>query len=226
MSNAAQEQAPVEETGATKTNLPAVKFLASSHQLRIVSTYFDNMFKRPYTKTVPSIQDGLYYIDARDWNPDAMEIVLNVAHVQTGRLPRQATLAMLIQIFVIIDYYWMEHSIAVYIRQWLKKSKSMEKPTSYCTETMLWMFLSLIMRDWHVFEAMTQIAIRKASQPIQYLGLPFPLGLQSTLFPMKGEAPLIDPTIARYETIYRNCDHVERCSTSSRRPRAREILLQ
>ena len=50
---------------------PAVKFLVSSRQLRIVSSYFDSIFKGGYNETVPSPDDGLYHIKTEGWDQKA-----------------------------------------------------------------------------------------------------------------------------------------------------------
>jgi hypothetical protein len=60
-----------------------VHFLVSSRQLRLVSTYFDAMFKRDYAESVADPTDGKYHIWATEWNPKALECLMNMAHART-----------------------------------------------------------------------------------------------------------------------------------------------
>jgi hypothetical protein len=61
--------------------------------MRIVSPYFENMFKFSYGETVPVFEDDLYHVQAQRWNPEAFAVVLNVAHIQLQAIPKKVSLA-------------------------------------------------------------------------------------------------------------------------------------
>ena len=81
------------EVAPLERELPKTRYLVSSRQMRIVSPYFENMFKFNYGETVSVFEDDLYHVQAQGWNPEAFAVVLNVAHVQLQALFQQSECA-------------------------------------------------------------------------------------------------------------------------------------
>jgi hypothetical protein len=153
---------------------PAVRFLVSSRQLRIVSTYFDNMFKCSCSESVPNSDDGLYHIAAYGWSSKAMEVVLDIAHVQAKRIPGVVPLEFFVMILSIVDYYQMQDTIAIYVKLWMLQIQALSKPVVYCTEAVCWLFLAFQLKEHDLFEKMANVIVTTAPSHIQTLDLPFP----------------------------------------------------
>jgi hypothetical protein len=51
--------------------------------------------------------DGKYHVIIEGFNPEALEHVVNIIHVNIGSLPRYLTLEQLAHIAVLVEYYDM-----------------------------------------------------------------------------------------------------------------------
>ncbi|CAN9252187.1 unnamed protein product [Alternaria alternata] len=175
----ATETANNSEVAPLERELPKTRYLVSSRQMRIVSPYFENMFKFNYGETVPVFEDDLYHVQAQGWNPEAFAVVLNVAHIQLQAIPKKVSLASFAWLYVIADYYQMEGVLGLFTLGWLKQLKQQPMPRAYSRELVLWMFLSMKLQDMKTFDNMALIATRNSCYPIQFLDLPFSLGAQA-----------------------------------------------
>lgn len=97
-------------------------FLVSSSQLRIVSRYFDVIFKREFLESKIQ-EDGKYRVETQDFHPKALEHVLNVVHVQNRRVPKKLPLRMLAHICLIVDYYDMKDAFFPWAALWTNSLK-------------------------------------------------------------------------------------------------------
>ncbi|KAI4612463.1 hypothetical protein J4E80_007197 [Alternaria sp. BMP 0032] len=164
------------ETALPEQKPTEVHYLVSSRQLRIVSPYFEKMFKRNYDETVPNSEDGLYHVRAQQWNPDALAIMLNIAHLQFAAIPKEISVELFVALFLVADYYQMEDALRLFTKEWQGQLQEQTMPEHYGEESMLWMFLGVKLKDWMIFESMASMAMRQACCPIQFLDLPFPRG--------------------------------------------------
>jgi hypothetical protein len=83
-----------------------IHYRISSRHLTLTSPWFERALTSPrYLEAVPDPTDGLYYINACDWDEDALHILLNAIHLRAFRVPKTVSLEMLAKIAVLIDYY-------------------------------------------------------------------------------------------------------------------------
>jgi len=164
------------ETAKAEQKPTEVHYLVSSRQLRIVSPYFEKMFKRNYDEIVPNSEDGLYHVRAQQWNPDALAIMLNIAHLQFAAIPKEMSVRLFVALFLVADYYQMEDALRLFTKEWQEELQEQPMPTLYSEESMLWMFLGVKLKEWEIFESTASLAMRQACHPIQFLDLPFPRG--------------------------------------------------
>jgi hypothetical protein len=82
------------------------QYQVSSLQLCQVSPYFDSMFRRKFKEAIPA-DDGKYYIEAEDFNPEAIEIAIYAAHSQYHNIPEDLSLHTFCHIALVADYYQM-----------------------------------------------------------------------------------------------------------------------
>jgi len=176
-------KAVIENETARPEQKPAeVHYLVSSRQLRIVSPYFEKMFKRNYDETVPNSEDGLYHVRAQQWNPHALAIMLNIAHLQFAAIPKELSVRLFVALFLVADYYQMEDALRLFTKEWQEQLQEQPMPTLYSEESMLWMFLGVKLKEGEIFESMASLAMREACHPIQFLDLPFPRGEKGERF--------------------------------------------
>jgi len=167
------------ETAQIEQEPTPIRYLVSSRQLRIVSPYFENMFKRDYEETVPDSRDNLYHVQAQQWDPEAFTVMLNIAHLQPLAIPNKVSLRLFAGLFVIADYYQMVDTSRLFTAEWLRQLKQQPRPTDYTEESMLWMFLGAKLKDLDMFGSMASIAMMQARHPIQLMDLPLPSSVQS-----------------------------------------------
>jgi hypothetical protein len=159
-----------------------VHVLVSSRQLRIVSRYFDNMFKGGYIETQLH-PDGKYHISANGWNPGALTLAMNIAHVQLKAIPETIDLTGLVELTVVADYYDMEPTVASYTQRWAKQLLAGPDVKEYGEESMLRMYLAAKYKDAWVLDWTATLAMKWSMGAIQDLDLPFPrniIGMYST----------------------------------------------
>jgi len=165
------------EGHVTRDEASEVRFLVSSRQLRIVSPYFDNMFKRDYSETVPCLKDGLYHVQAQRWSTEAFGVILSISHQQVKAIPKKVMPALLAHILMVADYYQMGDVLAMYEEKWwlyiTEPSKLSPIPRTYGEKWVYWMFLVSRRKDWKLFKDAATIFIKSSRTPIQCLGLPF-----------------------------------------------------
>jgi hypothetical protein len=156
-----------------------VHFLVSSRQLRLVSTYFDAMFKRDYAESVADPTDGKYHIWATEWNPKALECLMSMAHARTTDLSDSSTLDEVVEMALIVDYYGMrEVPMRCVKNQYALKSAALNgrsihgRLMGYGPQTIKAMFLSLVFKDKSLLERALGLAMKASKGPLQDLGLP------------------------------------------------------
>jgi hypothetical protein len=173
-----RDKGSAEGAERAKNASPEVQFLVSSRQLRIVSPYFDNMFKQEYTETVPDPEDDLYHIQAEGSSDKALAVVLSTVHVQMKNIPRTIFPALFANIFLIADYYQTEKVLALYTTRWKYELKKTPHVSSYFEKAVLLMFLGMKLKDRDLFMSMASMVAKHSWGPIQFLDLPFPSGVQ------------------------------------------------
>ncbi|RMZ66288.1 Nuclear pore [Pyrenophora seminiperda CCB06] len=128
------------EEESTEDEAGQVQFLVSHRQMRIASPYFDNIFKRDYSETLKCAEDNLYHIQAQQWSPDAMEIILNIAHQQVRAIPTEMEPVLFAQVFIAADYYQMTYILEPHMKTWwtkLEESNVTKKdPANVYTESL------------------------------------------------------------------------------------------
>ncbi|KAH6875208.1 hypothetical protein BKA58DRAFT_454088 [Alternaria rosae] len=109
--------AQVADESAQRKHPEEVHFLVSSRQLRLVSTYFDTMFKRNFAESVADSTDGKYHIWATEWNPEALERLMNIAHARSTGLRDHVNLDELAEMVLIVDYYDMHEAPYTHVKR-------------------------------------------------------------------------------------------------------------
>ena len=154
-----------------------VHFLVSSRQLRLVSTYFDNIFKKNFAESVADPADGRYHIWATEWNPTALEQLLIVAHARNTGLKDHVDLNETVEMALIIDYYDMRdapyaHSKKCSLRWGGNNHYSRAANHILGSNFVKRVFLSYVSQSNEVLGRAIDIAKKHSKGPLQDLGLP------------------------------------------------------
>ncbi|KAH7122733.1 hypothetical protein B0J11DRAFT_532172 [Dendryphion nanum] len=160
----------------TKLEDDEIHYLVSSRHLMLASPWFRRTLTREeFIEASKDPSDGLYHIPASDWDEEALLILLNVFHVRTRQVPTTVSLEMLAKIAVLVDYYELENAEVMErdIRVWIADvRRSVEFPSSYCRDLMLWICISRVFQMSVEFEKATAMAIKGSEGCIQTLDLP------------------------------------------------------
>jgi hypothetical protein len=156
-----------------------VHFLVSSRQLRLVSTYFDAMFKRDYAESIADPTDGKYHIWATEWNPVALKHLMNMAHARVTDLPNCNTLDEVVEMALIVDYYGMREVPMHYVKNQYALMRAASKGHAitlgifgHGPRAIKMMFLSLVFKGKSPLERTLELAMKASKGPLQELGLP------------------------------------------------------
>ncbi|KAK7178171.1 hypothetical protein PSPO01_15784 [Paraphaeosphaeria sporulosa] len=160
----------------TKSKDDEIHYLVSSRHLMLASPWFRRALTREeFIEASKKPSDGRYHISARDWDEEALLILLNIFHVRTRRVPATVSLEMLAKIAVLVDYYELEDAEVMErdLRDWIANVRlSAPIPSSYCRDLMLWICISRVFRMGEEFEKATALAIKGSEGWIQTLNLP------------------------------------------------------
>ncbi|KAF2263258.1 hypothetical protein CC78DRAFT_545097 [Lojkania enalia] len=187
----------VDEVHAEEEDVePEIHYRVSSGQLKITSVFFQHLFKTGYKETIPDESDGLFHIEALDWDVDAMLIVLNIMHARNELVDRKLDLLTLVKVAVIL--------------------KRAPLPRSYGPDSIMWIFVSSVFADRDVLKRMTALAARQSLGPFQTLGLPIPENVVESIDEQR-RSFIDEAIVGLHELLARLRDREEAaCSTECR----------
>lgn len=160
----------------TESQNDDVHYLVSSRHLMLASPWFKRaLSQHEFSEASKSSSDERYHINASDWDPEALLILLNIFHVRTRQVPATLSLETLAKIAVLVDYYELENAEVMErdIRDWTTNLRhSRPIPGRCCRDLVLWIFVSRVFHMSDEFERATEVAIRTSKGSIPTLGLP------------------------------------------------------
>jgi hypothetical protein len=133
-----------------------------------------------FAESFPSEIDGLYHIEAHDWDPEAFLIVLRVVHGRNKKVPREVTLEMLAKIAVLEDYYTFGETLDVFTEVWIQGLIKAPIPTLYCRDLVLWIWVAWVFDIEQQFVEATRTAIKQSTESLRTLDLPIPATVSGT----------------------------------------------
>ncbi|KAK2808737.1 hypothetical protein FQN50_004409 [Emmonsiellopsis sp. PD_5] len=178
------EQAPIENgklspanNGDTAPTGPEVQMVVSSGALIIASNYFKAALQGNFEEGKihsPSTDGPKYHqIIAKEWDPSAMLILMNILHHRTRSVPRSIDLEMLAKIAVLVDYYGCAEAVEVFSDMWVDNLQG-SLPKQYCRELVMWLWVAFTFEKKKLFEEVTEVAVLQSRGVIQVMGLPIP----------------------------------------------------
>lgn len=161
---------------------PVVRFRLSSRHLILASSYFNRMLTGPWKEN--SVEPGCdYTISARDWDVEALLILMNIIHGQARKVPRKLSTELLAKVSVIVDYYQCIEVVEIFVDRWLLGIPPIDAEIPD-RDLMLRLLISWVFSDSHTFTAVTARLLCFARGPINSLKLPVPEAILSRHIPL------------------------------------------
>lgn len=156
-----------------------VRFLVSSRHLTSASRMIKAMLSTSSGwSEVQKDEDGLYQIEAEDWDETAFSIVLNVIHCRYRKVPETVELEMLAKIAVIVDYYQVHEAMVLASRAWLEALTEDKLPTKLNRDLCLWLTAASVFAETDIFRSLTKVAILQSWKGMKFpVDLPIPSGV-------------------------------------------------
>lgn len=148
----------------------SIQLRLSSRHLILASPYFKAALQGPWKESTAS--GTCFELHAEDWNPDALQTVMNIIHGHPRSVPRSVGLVKLAKIAAIVDYYEFHEAVEVFSDMWIEKLSF--SSTEYNRDLILWLFISWVFSHAKIFKEVTRIILLKARGPIPTLGLRIP----------------------------------------------------
>ncbi|KAK1990843.1 hypothetical protein LX36DRAFT_620201 [Colletotrichum falcatum] len=152
---------------------PEIKFLLSSRHLILASRYFNTKLNGAWKEATPDPTDRRYHLEASDWDPDALLVLMNVIHGRTRSVPRSIDCEMLAKIAVLVDYYDCHEVVEVFASMWVDALKN-QLPSECGRDLVLWLLISYVFQQDDAFAQITKTAVVKGQGPMPTTNLPIP----------------------------------------------------
>lgn len=164
--------------GKDSTAPQPVKFLTSSHHLKLASPVFRAALAGDWLEGTVT-KGGRRQINTSDWDVEALRITLSILHGRTSDVSHTITLEMLCKVAVLVDYYQCHEAFGFCSSVWIGHlSNSFSE--IYGRDLILWLCVSLVFRDDGIFKAATRTAIEQSYEKIRTLQLPISGRVTST----------------------------------------------
>jgi hypothetical protein len=135
--------------------------------------------KKGFAESQPSEIDGLYHVEACDWDAEAFLIVLRIIHHRNRQVDRKISLEMLAKIAVLVDYYEFGEELDMFKKLWIEELQKpdMFMPTTYSRDLILWVWVAYVFGLEELFSEGMVVTIMQSTGPMRTLGLPIPAGV-------------------------------------------------
>jgi len=167
-------------------------FLVSSRHLILASPVFKKMLTGSEWSEAKKV-DGQFRIEASEWDPRALSIVLNLVHGRHRLTPKSVTLESLAKIAAIVDYYEFHEAVEVICGSWVSTLRVSEPiPTSLERNLFLWMLGAWVFGLEDIFKSTTKAAILQTKSILE---APNNLPIQANVI---SKSEIISLTIVRF----------------------------
>jgi hypothetical protein len=151
----------------------SVEIRVSSRHLILASPQAKRMLEGAWKEPSTLKLQGSLALEEKDWDVEALLILMNILHCRNKSVPRKISLEMFVRVAVLVDYYECYEAVEIYSDMWLEHLRE-ELPATYCKELVLWICVSWIFRQSAEFGMATSVALQHSKGPIQTMELPIP----------------------------------------------------
>ncbi|QGI70886.1 hypothetical protein CEK26_003220 [Fusarium fujikuroi] len=143
----------LEESGSIRTQ---VEFRVSSRHLSLVSPVFRAMLESRFKESRPNDQ-GLYELQASEWDAEALVILLDIIHGHHREVPKRISVETLSHIAIIVDYYGCHEIMELVFAAWVSYLGPPEEFVKQ--DPMRWLFISWVFRQESLFTTATKMLL-------------------------------------------------------------------
>ncbi|KAF4993083.1 hypothetical protein FGRMN_6698 [Fusarium graminum] len=137
-------------------NTTQVEFRVSSRHLSLASPVFRAMLESKFKESQPNDQ-GLYEIQATEWDAEALVILLDIIHGHHRDVPKRVSVETLSHIAIIVDYYGCHEIMELVFTAWMTYRGDFE---GFVKEDPLrWLFISWVFRQELLFTVATKMLL-------------------------------------------------------------------
>jgi hypothetical protein len=167
---------PVETSNSKEEGLPerrCMEMRVSSRHLILASSYFNRMLNGEWKESNTFQSDGCVRIEISDWDIDAIQLLMDIIHGRTRKVPQAISLEMLAKIAVLVDYYDCLEVVEIISRIWIQKLKS-TVPGVHSRDLVLWLCISWVFQKSETFQNATMVVMMHSTGPLKTMDLPIP----------------------------------------------------
>ncbi|KAF4416342.1 hypothetical protein FACUT_12638 [Fusarium acutatum] len=141
----------LEEGGSTQ-----VEFRVSSRHLSLVSPVFRAMLESQFKESRLNDQ-GLYELQASEWDAEALVILLDIIHGHHREVPKRISVETLSHIAIIVDYYGCHEIMELVFAAWVSYLGPAEEFVKQ--DPLRWLFISWVFRQESLFTTATKMLL-------------------------------------------------------------------
>jgi BTB/POZ domain len=155
---------------------PAViQMRVSSGHLILVSPVFKRLLKGGFAESHTLSSAGAAEISLPEDDPQAMQILLDIIHGHTRKVPRQIKFDTLTQISILIDKYSLHEVAEVFTDMWFDKLRYYISER-LSEDLMPWICVSWVLRKPDYFKNATRVAMRASEGHLEgAMKIPLPI---------------------------------------------------
>ncbi|RGP77232.1 hypothetical protein FLONG3_4747 [Fusarium longipes] len=133
-----------------------IEFRVSSRHLSLASPVFRAMLESKFKESHLNEQ-GLYEVQASEWDAEALVILLDIIHGHHRDVPKRISVEILSHIAIIVDYYGCHEIMELVLTAWLA---NLGRPEDFVKQDPLrWLFISWVFRQESLFTVATKMLL-------------------------------------------------------------------
>ncbi len=143
-----------------------IRMRVSSRHLTLASPVFERLLKGEFAESCRLKSTGTTEVRLPEDNLQALQILLNIIHSHSRKVPREVNIDTLTQMSILIDKYGLHEATAIYTDLWFDKLKG-NIPDSLTNQVMPWLCVSWVLRKPEAFKTITKIAVRESEGQLE-----------------------------------------------------------
>lgn len=149
-----------------------IRMRVSSRHLILVSSVFERLLKGAFAESHSLRSTGTLEIRLPEDAPKAFEIILNIIHGHTKKVPRKVAIELLTQICVLVDKYRFDEVAMIFTDMWFENLRR-SSPVSFTMRLLSWICVSWVLRKEEMFKRVTKLAVSESDDHLDS-DLPIP----------------------------------------------------
>lgn len=143
-------------------------FQCSSERLTQNCGHFRKKLAAGEQPHIELMRDGLVYLTIHDFDPSAIEIVLNLVHGRIRNTPRAPSISLLYDLARFCHYLECVPAIQPFATSWIDRTKHVVMGlTTLRSDTMKWIFIPYVFRHEDLFRHMTALAQQLSAENLE-----------------------------------------------------------